>query len=147
MSDGRRTEVRRTSDENRTKIRRTSDEQSSVAATAMAGGGAALQLLATQRCGEAGKTLQLAAMARPAECCSSLLWRGRQQVAARCCGNGQQRCNSRRWTGSAAIRDDGRQRAAALANSVFVFFILFFYLTTSRAKERERQKEKGRESL
>jgi len=54
-------------------VGQTSDEQNSVAATAMACGDVALQLLATQRCGEADIALQLAAMARPAERCSSLL--------------------------------------------------------------------------
>jgi hypothetical protein len=90
----------------------------------MANGSAALQLLATQHYGKAGKALQLATMARPAERCSSLLWRGWQSVATRCCGNGQ-------------------QRVTALAT--FLFF--FFYSTTSREKERDRQKEKGKESL
>ncbi len=79
-------QVRQTSDENRTKVRWTSGEQSSVAVVAMAGGSVELQLLAMQRYGEAGRALQLVAMARPVECCSSLLWRGRQTVAARCCG-------------------------------------------------------------
>jgi hypothetical protein len=93
----------------------------------MAGGDAALQLLATQRCGEAGRTLQLVAMARTAVGYSLLLrqWpaalqlaaRGRQRVTAYCCDNDQQRCNSRRWADSAATRGDGRQRAVALANT------------------------------
>ncbi|CAM6027938.1 unnamed protein product [Sphagnum balticum] len=52
----------------------------------MASGNATLQLLAPQHYGEASKALQLAAMARPIEHCSSLLWRGRQSIAARCCG-------------------------------------------------------------
>ncbi|CAK9266334.1 unnamed protein product [Sphagnum jensenii] len=65
------------SDENWTKVRRTSNEQSLAVAAAMAGGSAALQLLAMQRCGEAGRALQLVVMARPVERCSSLLWRGR----------------------------------------------------------------------
>jgi len=65
------------------------DEQSSATAAAMASGGIALQLLATQRCGEAGKTLQ------PATGCSSLLrqWPAALQLAVL----GQQCCNSRRW--------------------------------------------------
>ncbi len=57
MSDKNRTKVRRTSDGNRTKIQRTSDEQSSAAATTMAGGDTALELLATQRYSEADKAL------------------------------------------------------------------------------------------
>ncbi|CAK9202790.1 unnamed protein product [Sphagnum troendelagicum] len=75
-SDGRRMDVGRTSDGNRTKVRRTSDEQSSAATAAMARGGATLQLLVMQRCDEANKALQLTAMARPVERCSSILWQG-----------------------------------------------------------------------
>ncbi len=160
-SDESRKKVRQTLDGNRTKVQRTLDELSSIAAAAMAGGGATLQLLATQCCGEAGRMLQLAPMARPVERCSSLMWRDRQRVATRCYGNGQQRCNSRHWAGSAATRGAGLAtlQLAAMADravqpwptlrcNVFVlFFIFIFYSTTSRAKERERQKEKGRESL
>jgi len=146
-------------------VGRTSDKQSSTAAVAMASGGAALQLLATQRYGEAGRALQLAAMLRSAERCSSLLWRDRQQVAARYCGNGQWRCNSRRWAGSTATRGngqqhcnlrrwagnvatrgDGRQRPAALANAALQRFC-FFVKTTSRAKEREIEREREGEPL
>jgi hypothetical protein len=75
-SDGSQMQVQRTSNENRMKVRRTSNEQSSAAATTMASGGTTLQLLATQRCDEADKVLQLAVVARPAERCNSLLWRG-----------------------------------------------------------------------
>jgi hypothetical protein len=45
---------------------------------------------------------------------------------------------------SAATRGDGRQRATALANAAlqrFCFFV-FFYSTTSRAKEREIERER-----
>jgi len=97
-----------------------SDEQSSTATAAMAGGGTALQLLATQRCGEADRALQLSAMARPAERYNSLLWRGRQSVAARCCGEADSELQLAAATmaSSTATCGDGRQRATALANAV-----------------------------
>jgi hypothetical protein len=74
-SNGRQTKVGQTSnaspidvgqksEERPTDVGWKSDEQSSAATARMAGGGAALQLLATQRCGEAGRALQLAAMAK-----------------------------------------------------------------------------------
>ncbi|CAK9875354.1 unnamed protein product [Sphagnum jensenii] len=78
-----------TSNENQTKVQWTSNEQNSAATSAMACGGVALQLLTTQRNGEAGRALQLVAMAKAAKHCSSLLWRGRQRVVACCCDNGQ----------------------------------------------------------
>jgi hypothetical protein len=55
------------------------------------------QSVATHYYGEAGRALQLAAMARPTKHYNSLLWRGWQRVVACCCGNGQQRYNSQRW--------------------------------------------------
>jgi len=56
-SDGSWTEVERKSDRRRMQVGQTSDEQSSATTAAMASGGAALQLLATQRCDEAGRAL------------------------------------------------------------------------------------------
>jgi hypothetical protein len=114
-----RTSRRRTQNGCRTEVGWKSDEQSSVAVATMASGDAALQLLATQRCGEAGRTLQLTTRARPIERCSSLLWRGRQWVAARCCGIGQVRCNSRQWP---TARCNPGQHCA----TTFLFFLVFF---------------------
>jgi hypothetical protein len=109
----------------------------------MAGGGAALQLLVTQRYGEAGRLLQLAAMARPAEHWSSLLWRGLQSIAAHCYGEASSELQLvvAAMASSAATRGDGQQRAVA-----FLFFFVF-YSTTSREKKRETEREREGEPL
>jgi len=133
-SDGNQTKVERTSDGNRTKIRRTSDEQNSAAAVAMASGDTALQLLATQRCDEAGRALQLAVVARPAADCSSLLrqWPAALQLAALALG--WQRCNLRRWPTACYSPSPG---------FCFFFFFFVFYSTTLRAKERDKKRKGG----
>jgi hypothetical protein len=110
----------------------------------MVGDGVALQLLAMQRYGEAGRALQFVAMARPTERCSSLLWRGRQRVAARCCGNGQQCCNSRRWAGSVVTHGDGRQCVIALANAALQRFCFFLLDNFKSERERDRKRKGGR---
>ncbi len=126
--DGRRTEVGSKFDERQTKVRRMSDKQSSATTATMASGGVALQLLATECYNEAGRTFQLAVMARLAKRCSSLLWRGWQWVTTRCCGNGQQRCNSRRWP---TARCSPGQR--------FCFFLLDSFKERTRTRQREKR--------
>jgi len=87
------------------------------------------------RChGEADRTLQLVAVARSAAGCSSLLrqWPAALQLAAL----GRQRCNSRRWP---TMRYSLGQRCAAA--------FLFFFTRQLQERKRERQKEKGRESV
>jgi len=117
----------------------------------MAGGGVALQLLATQHCSEAGRALQLVAMARPAKRCSLLLWRGRQSVATCYCGearNGLQ-LTAMAMASSAATRDAGptaRCSPGQRCATAFLFFV-FFYSTTSRAKERKTEREREGEPL
>jgi hypothetical protein len=76
----------------------------------MVRGDVTLQLLVTQHCGEAGKALQLVAMARPVERYSSLLWQGRQQVATRYCGKAGSglQLAAATMASSAAARGNGR---------------------------------------
>jgi len=123
----------------------------------MVGGDTALQFLTMQRCGKASRVLQLAAMARPAERCSSLLWRGWQRVVARYCGNGQQRCNSWRWPTALQLAVLGRQccnsRRWPIARcnpgqrcvGAFLFFFVFFLLDNFKSeRERDRKRKGGR---
>jgi hypothetical protein len=127
--DGHRTEVGRTSDRRRTEVgQRSNGSRTDV--------GCKLDERRTNRAQPPLLRWQVASLhcnswqrnvvARPAERYNSLLWRGRQNIAARCCGeadsglqltvavmasgDGQQRCNSRCWAGSAATHGDGRQR-------------------------------------
>ncbi len=106
------------------------------------------------------------AAVRPAEHYNSLLWRGRQSVVARCCGEADRAlqliavakpaagCSSllRQWPAALQLATLGRQRCSlqrwpTARCGVFVFcfyFILLFYSTTSRAKERDKKRKGGR---
>jgi hypothetical protein len=168
MSNGRRTDIGCKSEESPTDGRRKSDE-SPIEIGRKSDGRRTKRtqppLLRWQVAALHCNSWQRNATARPAECCNSLLWRGQQRVAVRCCGNGQQRCNSRRWAGSAATRGAGpaalqlaalgrqrcnlRQWPTACCNpgpTSFLFF-LFFFTRQLQERKRERQKEKGRENL
>jgi len=78
------------------------------------------------------------ATTRPAERSNSLLWRGWQSVVARCCGEADSglQLAAAAMASNAATRDDGRQRAVALAN-VFVFF---YSIVSKREREQDREK-------
>jgi hypothetical protein len=59
-------------------------------------------------------------------------------------------CSSLLWQWPAALQlaTLGRQRAAALANAALQHFcFLFFFTRQLQERKKERQKEKGRESL
>jgi len=94
------------------------DEQSSTTTAAMAGGNAALQLLATQRYSEADRALQLVVVARPTASCSLLL---------------------RQWPTAlqlAVMADSALQPWPTLRCNVFVF--LFFFTQQLQERKRER---------
>jgi len=141
--DGRRTEVERKSDESPTDVERIELSRRCCDGRwrrcTAAPGNATLQRgrQSTTTCcyGEAGKALQLATVARSAERCDLLLWRGPQWVATHCYGNGQQRCNSRRWADSAL------QPWPTLRYSIFVF--CFFLLDNFKSERKKDRKRKG----
>jgi len=102
----------------------------------------------TTRCyGEAGRALQLAAVARLAAGCSSLLrqWPTALQLVAMA-DSVATRGAGPAMLQFAAMADSALQPWPTLRWSIFVFFC-FFFTRQLQERKRERQKEKGRENL
>ncbi len=147
--DGRRTDVGRTSDGSRTKVGRKFDERRTNKAQP--------PLLPWQVAALHYNSWQRNAAVRLAEHYNSLLWRGRQSVAARCCGEAGRALQLiavarpatgyssllRQWPAAlqlAAMADSTLQRFCVL----FLFYFIVLLDNFKSKRERDRKRKGGR---